>query len=98
MDDLRLCLQVCCRFINNRSVTDAEYQEFVHRSVIGSLGPPAELLIPCRRNPGDLQKAVEDSVGFYLGSPMKRAFGTLVQAGGRAFVLDASAGEQRGEA
>src|SRR6267378_760950 len=91
MDDLRFCFQGCCRFINNRSVSDAEYREFVHRPVIGSLGPPVELMIPCRRNPGNLQKAVEDSVGFYLGSPMKRAFGTYLQAG-RAFVIDGSTG------
>ena len=97
MDDLRFCPQGCCRFINNRPVGDAEYQEFVGRPLIGSLGPRVELLIPCRRNPGDLQKAVEDSVGFYLGSPMKRAFGTYLQAG-RAFVVDGSAGARLREA
>jgi len=97
MDDLRLCFQGCCRFINNRAVSDAEYREFVRRPVLGSFGPPVELLIPCRCNPGDLEKPVEDSVGFYLGSPMKRVFGTLVQAG-RAFVIDGSTGARLREA
>ncbi len=97
MDDLRFCFQGCCRFINNRPVSDAEHQEFALRPVIGSLGPPVELLIPCRRNPGDLEKAVEDSVGFYLGSPMKRAFGTFLQAG-RTFVIDGSTGARLREA
>jgi hypothetical protein len=97
MDDLRLCFQGCCRFINNRPVGDAEYQEFVRRPVLGSFGPPVELLIPCRRNPGDLERAAEQAAGFYLGSPMKRAYGTLIPAG-RAFVIDGSTGARLREA
>lgn len=95
MDDLRFCFQGCCHFINNRSVSLAEYNSF-QRPLFGS--SVAEVQIPCRNNPGDFQRAIEDSVGFYLGLPVKRAFGALLPTGGRAIVIDGRTGARLREA
>ena len=95
MDDLRFCFQGCCQFINNRAVSLAEYNS-VQRPLFGS--SVAEVQIPCRNKPGDFQRAVEDSVGFYLGLPVNRAFGTLLPTGGRAVVMDGQTGDRLREA
>lgn len=93
MDDLRFCPQGCCRFINSLSVSNADY-ESIPRPLLGVM----EAMIPCRRNPGQVQKSVEDIVGFFLGSPLKRTFGTLLPTGGRPIVFDATTGSQLREA
>lgn len=86
MDELRFCPQGCCRFINDRAVSNAEY-DAVPRPIVGQF--VVEALIPCRHITNKVQKATEDAAGFYLGAPLRRAFGTLIATAGKPIVFDA---------
>lgn len=95
MDDLRFCLQGCCRFINNLPVSNVEY-DAVPRPVVGP--SIVEAQIPCRKNIPNVQKITEEEVGFYLGAPQKRIGSTLMTTGGKDIVFDASTGKHLREA
>ena len=79
-DDLRRCYRGCCWFVDNQSVTPYSYENAVGRLQTALLPGPSETLIACREIGGQ-QEAVEKAVGFFLGSPMRRAFGTLIPNG-----------------
>jgi len=82
-DELRRCWGAgCCRFVNNQPVTLEEYEKAVQRNQPGfNLPGPVEIFIGCRKNVDGVQEATETAVGFYLGSGMKRAFGTVIPDG-----------------
>lgn len=87
-DELRRCFGGCCHFVNNRPVTQSDYESAVKRNQPNfNLPGPLEILISCRKDSG-FSKSVEDCVGFYLGSGMRRAYGTLIADGKRPYVFD----------
>lgn len=87
-DELRFCFKECCHFVNGRSVSESEYESAVRRNQPNLTVPgPAEILISCRKDTGHA-KAAEKSVGFYLGSGMRRAYGTLIPEHERIYVFD----------
>ena len=51
-----------------------------------------ETFIPCGKNRGEVQEATEISVGFYLGSRMKRAFGALIPDGKMPVIFERATG------
>ena len=87
--DFRFCFQGCCRLLNGHAVSRDQYEASIPRTFLAA--PEVEALIPRRNNPGDLQAAVERAVGFYLGSPMKRACGLFLPAG-QTIVFDGRTG------
>ena len=94
--DFRFCFQGCCRLLNGHAVSRDQYEASIPKTFLAA--PAVEALIPCRNNPGDLQAAVERAVGFYVGSPMKRACGLFLpacrarQSGGQTIVFDGRTG------
>ena len=92
-DELRFCFKECCHFVNNRAVSESEYESAVGRNQPNLTVPgPVEILISCRKDSGHA-KSAERSVGFYLGSGMRRAYGTLIPEGERPYVFDNSTGK-----
>jgi hypothetical protein len=92
-DELRFCFKECCHFVNNRAVSGSEYESAVGRNQpILTVPGPVEILISCRKDSGHA-KSAERSVGFYLGSGMRRAYGTLIPEGERPYVFDNSTGK-----
>lgn len=88
--EIKRCVQSCCCFVDNREVTKPEYERAFQNQV--------EILIPCRKFPADsFPKQVEQATGFYLGTPFRRAFGTLLPAGG-PFIYNHTTGERLREA
>jgi hypothetical protein len=91
-DELRRCYVGCCHFVNNRPVSQSDYELAVQRNQPTlNLPGPVEIFISCRKGRG-FQKSVEDSVGFYLGSGMKRAYGTLIPDGKPEYLFDNGTG------
>ena len=87
-DELRRCYVGCCRFINNRPVAESDYEEAVRKNQPNLNVPgPVESLISCRKA-GGFPESVEASIGFYLGSRVRRAYGTLMPLGERPSVFD----------
>jgi hypothetical protein len=87
-DELRFCFPRCCHFVNNQPVTKVEYEKAFERNKTPfGLPGPVEALIPCRNDSG-FTKNVENSVRFYLGAGMRRAFGTLIADGKMPSVFD----------
>lgn len=91
--------------VNGQRVSKSDYEA----AVLGPTGKmpgvilpgvtlPVEALIACRNNVGDLQDAVENATGFFLGQPVYRSFGTLLPTGGRAIVFDKKTGVRLREA
>ena len=97
-DELRRCwLLGCCHFVNNQPVTPEEYEEAVKRNQPGfGLPGPTESLISCRKTGG--QDAAEISTGFYLGTRVKRAFGTVIPDGKMPYIYDRATGNLLREA
>lgn len=93
--DFRFCFQGCRRLVNGHAVSRDQYEASIPKPFLAA--PAVEALIPCRNNPGDLQAAVECAVGFYLGSPMKRAYGLFLPAG-QTIVFDGRTGARLREA
>jgi len=92
--DLRFCFQGCCRLVDGQQVDRDKYEASIPQTPL--LGAAVvEVQIPCRRNPGALEAAVEAAVGFYLGQPVKRAFGQFMATGELAFLFDGRTGERR---
>lgn len=91
-DELRRCFSKCCHFVNNQPVTQSDYELAVQRNQPSFNQPgPVETLISCRKA-GGFQESVEASVGFYLGSAMRRAYGTMIPAGKNPSVFDKISG------
>jgi hypothetical protein len=83
--ELKRCFAGCCHFVDNRAVSQADYDKAFQNQI--------EILIACRNIPaGHHQKNVEAATGFYLGSRFRRAYGTLLPAGG-AIVFNSITGE-----
>ena len=92
-DELRFCFKECCHLVNNKSVSESEYESAVRKNQPNLTVPgPPEILISCRKGTGHA-KAAERSVGFYLGSGMRRAYGTLIPEGERPYVFDNGTGK-----
>jgi hypothetical protein len=93
-DDLRRCWgSGCCCFVNNQPVTREEYEKAVQSNQRGlNLPGPVETLIPCRKSGDKVQEATEIAVGFYLGSGITRAFGTIIPHGNGHSVFDRATG------
>jgi len=74
-------------------VTESDYELAVQRNQPSlNLPGPVETLISCRKA-GGFQESVETSVGFYLGSGMRRAYGTLIPDGKKPSVFDRITGK-----
>jgi|SRR5450755_3540894 hypothetical protein len=87
-DELRRCFARCCHFVNNQPVTPRDYELAVERNQPSfNLPGPVETLISCRKA-GGFQESVETSVRFYLGSGLRRAYGTLIPDGKKPSVFD----------
>jgi hypothetical protein len=88
-DELRRCFARCCHFVNNQPVTQSEYELAVKRNQPSfNLPGPVETLIACRKGGAGLEESVETSVGFYLGSGLRRAYGTMIPDGKNPSVFD----------
>jgi|ERR1017187_7664235 hypothetical protein len=88
-DEFRRCLMRCCYFVNNQPTTEKDYELAVQRNQPSLDVPgPVETLIPCRKAGGQLEESVEASVGFYLGSGLRRAYGTLLSDDKNPSVFD----------
>ena len=91
-DELRRCVNECCHFVNNRPVSESDYEKAVQKNQSDMDHPgPVESLISCRKA-GGVQESVEASVGFYIGSHMRRAYGTLIPEGKPPSVFDKATG------
>ena len=92
-DELRRCLNRCCHFVNNQAVTESDYEKAVQKNQPNLKVPgPVESLISCRKA-GGFPESVEASIGFYIGSRMRRAYGTLIPEGTRPSVFDKATGK-----
>lgn len=102
--DVRRCFGGCCRIVNGQQVSEDDYE----KAVLGpSVKMPAipmvgvniapEVLIECRKITG-FTKDIEKEAGFYVGTPMYRAFGTMLPVGGMPVVFDAATGQRLREA
>ena len=97
-DELRHCFAGCCHFVSNQSVAQSDYELAVQKNQPNlNLPGPVETLISCR-NAGGLQETVEASVGFYLGTGLRRAYGTLIPDASNPSVFDKITGNFRREA
>jgi hypothetical protein len=91
-DELRYCFTRCCHFVNNQPTSQLEYEKAVERNKPGfGLPGPSESLITCRKSTG-FPEAVEKSVGFYLGTGMLRAYGTMMPEGKLPSVFEKATG------
>jgi hypothetical protein len=95
-NELRRCFVGCCRFVNNQSVAEAEYERAVTPQSSLSIKTTPETFIACRKGSGQ-HRAVETSVGFFLGQSMYRAFGTFLPTG-KTFIFDSTNGQLLREA
>jgi len=92
-DELRRCFQNCCLFVNNKPVSESEYEAAVRKNQPNIYLPgPVEFLISCRKASG-FPQSVEKSVGFYIGQGLRRAYGTMIPANEPHAVFDANNGK-----
>jgi hypothetical protein len=88
--ELRYCSLGCCHFVDNQPVSQADYEKAFCNQI--------EIWIPCRNVPkGHFQKKLEDTVGFYLGTPIHRDF-CKVPSGRPPFAFSSATGERLREA
>lgn len=92
-DELRFCFKECCHFVNNKSVSENDYESAVRKNQPNLTVPgPVEILISCRDDKGHA-KAAERAVGFYIGTGVRRAYGTLIPEHEHLYVFDNSNGK-----
>jgi len=79
--------------VNSKSVSESEYESAVRKNQPNITVPgPVEILISCRKDTGHAKDA-ERAVGFYLGSGVRRAYGTWIPEHEHLYVFDNASGK-----